>query len=137
MKRFSETELHAICYDDVDGVVEHPYTDAGVLHMGSCDLFAVALHERFGYEICRVDYEHSFHMFCRTEIEGKTVYIDASGMSTNLQDLQLGEKIGEIYSVDEVTCDGEFDDIGLGFARRFIEKHKEYFDIEATSLEDI
>lgn len=90
MKRFSDDELSDIQYEDI---VEHPYTNAYDLHMGSCDLFALALHEEFGYEMCRIDYPRSFHMFCRTEKEGQIIYIDASGMSSNLQELQPGQKI--------------------------------------------
>ncbi len=133
MKRFTDDELSDIQYEDI---VESPYTNAYDLHMGSCDLFALALHDKYGYEMCRIDYYHSFHMFCRTEKDGKIVYIDASGMSSNLQDLQLGQKIelDKVYTVNELKCDGEFDDVGLGFARRLIERYPDYYDV--NTIED-
>ena len=129
MKLFSERELRDI---DFHTLFEIPYDSAYDLHMGSCDLFAKVLHDIYGYEMCRINYGNSFHMFCRAEKNGRIVYIDASGMSYNLQDLQPNESIDleDVYSVEEVPCDGEYDIFGLKFAECFINAYSEYFDID-------
>ena len=125
--------------------VEHCFTDAAMLHMGCCDIFAKALHDIYGYEMCRIDYHDSFHMFCRTVKDGRVVYIDASGMSYDVRDLQPGKgfDIDQIYSVPDVSIKGfhrclddeeyqevsEDEIIAYDFSRRLIRNHPEYYDV--------
>lgn len=133
-KQMSDEELQGYGFDEI---VENPYSTAEQLHMGSCDLFALALHEEFGYEMFRVDYQNSFHMFCRTEKDGKTIFIDASGMSENVHDLQPGKhfNIEDAYSVENLVFEDGWDEVGIRFARCFIHRFSEYYDVDQLTQE--
>lgn len=142
MKILTEVELKRIEYDTE---VEHCFTDATQLRMGCCDIFAKALHDIFGYEMCRIDYTDSFHMFCRTVKHGRVIYIDASGMSYDFRDLQPTHDIDidQIYSVPDVSIKGihrspddeeykelcEDEIIAYVFSRRLIRNHRDYYDV--------
>ena len=127
-------DLSDIFYDEL--IVDNPYISAEQLHMGSCDVFSYALNQKFGYEIWRIDCDNSFHMYCKTEYNGKTVYIDASGMSYRLTDIlpsiisnSKNLDVDREYKVDNVYLDGEYDLIGLDFAYRYIDSYWERFNI--------
>ena len=128
MKRCSEEELAGIQFEDV---MEHPFNNAGSLHMGVCNVFAKALHDIYGYEICHIDYEKSFHDFCRTISNGRIVYIDASGASADLRDLQPGHKIEveKIVGSWTVKLKDEFDWLAYDFAVHMIKKYNDYYDV--------
>ena len=72
-------------------------------------------------------------MFCKTEIEDGVVYIDASGISFDFRDLlpmyKKGDEISDITYIESYTPDGEYDVIGLDFARRFIDRYEDYYDV--------
>lgn len=68
----------------------NPYEDASahIFLMGSCNLFALALNEKFGYALCQIDKGTSHHYFCITECvdnnsEKKYPLIDVRGMTTD------------------------------------------------------
>lgn len=136
----SDDELHARSYADVMGLEsdpeddEFPYSTAYDLHMGICDLFAKALQDAFGYEMARIDYDSSFHYFCRTDKDGTTCYIDASGISTNLKDLQPGKNVvlANVRRVDAISLDAPYSGEGLLFAKRFIELNYEHYKIDGA-----
>ncbi len=130
----TDDELRAIHYAELVGpnpVECFPYEDASVLHMGSCQIFAKALHDIFGYEMCRVDLNHGFHMFCRTS-QG---YLDASGLADTAQELVdrlppiAQGRVTEIQPVDEVPLDDEYDAEGYAFAMKVIQTHMDEYRI--------
>ena len=128
MKRFSEEELKRIQYEDI---VEHPFCNASTLHMGVCNIFAKALHDIYGYELCHIDYDKSFHDFCRTIANGQMVYIDVSGVSTDLRDLQPGRNVDEEKIIGNWTVElkDEFDWTAYDFAVHMIQKYNDYYEI--------
>lgn len=128
MKRFTEAELRGFDYEEI---VQHPFTDAGDLHMGVCNIFAKALQDTYGYEIWHIEYDRSFHDFCVAEKDSQVIYIDATGMSIRLEDLQPGKLLdyNRITKKWVVSFEDEFDWTAYDFAIHFIDRNPEYFDI--------
>lgn len=65
------------------------YENAEIFLKGSCQLFALALHEKYGYSALRLQTETNInaHFFCQVNYKGKDIYIDVRGMTINLNDI--------------------------------------------------
>ena len=61
---------------------EFPFDTADALHMGGCHVLAKALHDVFGYEVLRVNYDRGLHSVYKDD-KG---YLDASGFADSVQE---------------------------------------------------
>ncbi len=59
-----------------------PYT---FLH-GCCDIFAMVLHEKYGYKLEYAEWLGLVHAYCVAEHNGETFYIDVRGISTDYEE---------------------------------------------------
>ncbi len=112
---------------------------------GYCDMFALALHERYGYRIERIispEKHNLIHAYCTAPApDGTTLFIDCRGITDN-----WGEFIGEFkdwleckkisnYPLLGTEYDGscpydEDERKMLKTARELIEDYKEYYDTD-------
>ena len=77
--------------------IASPFGDAGVFLHGLCGIFAIALHEIFGYELSWVlddleddeedgdfdPWRHLVHIYCEAESGDEDAYIDVRGITTD------------------------------------------------------
>ncbi len=80
-------------YVDGEGVVSelpNPYEDASYFLQGSCELFALALHQEFGFKVYTIPTKISFHCFCKSNYNGAEVYIDVRGATTDFNEFISG-----------------------------------------------
>lgn len=64
-----------------DELMDCPYTDADDFRQGSCQLFAYALNEKYGYPVYIIEKGPYFHIFCKTK-DGLN-YVDVRGMTSS------------------------------------------------------
>ena len=83
--------------EDIVDILEPSFTYAckdgfcikgGMFLHGICDIFAEALHRKYGYELHQVNDEGNYlvHAFCTAKKNGKTVYVDVRGMTTDYEE---------------------------------------------------
>ena len=132
--RVSDDELIKITYESLMGDKpddsklpddkKFPYDDATDFHMGSCHLFALALHEQFDYEIWMIT-EPCLHYFCR---KGR-LFIDAGGYDERLYHPISGQDItsAEMHRVDNIQLSDRFDQEGIDFARAVVDLKKSWY----------
>ncbi len=122
-----------------EGENPYEYASARVFLMGSCNLFALALNEKFGYALCQIDKETSHHYFCLTEYvdkNGEKLYplIDVRGMTTDFLKFRRTSCVptATVEDVEKMVIDDGLasDVIGIEYARRIIEKHPEFYDVK-------
>lgn len=124
--------------DSAKNEVEEFYDNASVFLQGSCQLFAYALNEFFGYEVIEIRQDGSPHYFCKSVIQGTPIYIDVRGATSDLKDFVYGLKFitnmncTEIKHrkeelIDELKEDGA--KFGYDFAKHIIKTHKHYYDL--------
>jgi len=116
---------------------ENPYNDAQVFLHGSCDLFAIALHQKYGYAglHLKTDQNEDAHYFCSIENEGKTLYIDVRGVTDN-QHTIIDEFLAGVksYSVipytfpheDSLSAEEQY---GLAFAKQILSDNPDIYDV--------
>ena len=79
-------------YDEIecedDDAADYLYTNSEVFLHGSCNLLALALHEKFGYKVYEIrdNQERLFHVFCKATYRGQDVYIDVRGITTDFKE---------------------------------------------------
>ena len=116
---------------------ECPYDDASVFLHGSCDLFTWKLHKKYGYERYKaVDKNGNLiHSFGKSTYQGKEVYIDVRGATTNFDRFFSEFKTSSCEEVHfckdmEIPCNGhEYYDIGLRFAQDIIRNYSTYYEL--------
>lgn len=122
--------------------------DASYFLQGCCDLFAVALHRRFGYPVFVVRNDGGFHEFCETIFEGKTVYVDVRGMTTDWNEFRKsvywqfeeGESFIEpveipgdyLSSIRDDLRNDVFDRTRFDFAERIIEQNIQRYSVRGS-----
>lgn len=137
-KDFEKTNLD----DFVDCI--NSYYDASVFLKGSCQLFALGLHEKYGYETLnlRTELNPNAHYFCKTNYMGKEVYIDVRGVTENLNDVVSPFVYGKQYQIitynfeDEQVLSKE-DKYGLEFAKRIINAYSYFYNINELFKKDV
>lgn len=115
-----------------------PYSDAGVFLQGSCQLFAYALNEKFGYNIMEIKQPPSCHYFCEIIRNGTKFWVDIRGITSDRTTFISGLK----YLTDDVcTYEGHSkeelpselktaaDRFGYCFAKRIIQQCPERYDV--------
>lgn len=125
---------------------ENYYCTAGDFLMGACHLFALVLHEKFGYTVYEIirekdlnnpDIDSLIHAFCKFQCDGVDLYVDVRGITSEydkfIDDLPLAK--GESYSIrtrdigkDIDNC-SETEILATYFAAYIIDQHPEYYSL--------
>ena len=124
------------CKDE--DAVDYVYTDAELFLHSSCNLFALALHEEFEYNVYEIrdNQDIMAHIFCMAIYRGQVVYIDIRGVTTDIVEcvsefrnfLHNGYYI-VARNIEEDKClDNEGDKTGYQFAQSIIKKYRRYYD---------
>jgi len=129
-------------YFDGKGVISdlpNPYEDASIFLQGSCELFALALHQEFGFKVYTIPTGMSFHCFCKSNYNGTEVYIDVRGATTDFKEFISGVYLArESYDChdftlrdieDDAKLSNPYDTEGLAFAKHLIHEHPEYYNV--------
>ena len=129
------SEIH--CVDEF--AMDYLYTDAGVFLHGSCQLFALALYEEFGYEIYEIRNidDIMVHVFCKSTYRGQDVYIDIRGVTTSCVDcfsefsgdLRRGYYITKRNIEEDRGLDDEGEETGYSFAQAIVREYHTYYDV--------
>lgn len=131
-----EPRLKSVTYEEVMGCKtpddeEFIYDDAEIFLNGSCQLFSYALMEKFGYAPYKIEDSNHVHYFCQASYQGKQVYIDVRGMTTDFGEFLQSSCISDNEATaiapqeisDEELFEIEQDKIwGLPFAKAIIER---------------
>ena len=129
LENFSE-----IVYDDTYETC--PYVSADDFLMGSCELFALALHYKYGYDVFEiVSGGKMVHTFCIGD-EFKA-FIDVRGITSNINDFMDGVMIssGTDYGIrprdisEDQRLSNEWDSLAMEFANAIINRHPDYYDV--------
>ena len=120
------------------------YTNSWIFLHGSCNLFALALHDEFGYEVYEIrDKEnHMRHVFCKSLYQGQEVYIDVRGITTDIREC-LSEFRNDFYNSfnngvyqifprnieEDIPLECEGDKTGYLFAKSIIKRYRQYYDL--------
>lgn len=124
--------LSKMTYKDIMGkepAEESPNTDASVFLFGNCNMFALALHDVFGYPIFKWEGNPGCHYFCIVDNR----YMDIRGrlpiiVTAIEQHLILPS---EIQKAEEYEPDNEDEEEGYDFALRIIERNYDDYCREA------
>ena len=136
-----EKELQEIDFDNlyrtkIEG--DCPYCNAHDFLMGSCELFALALSKKYGYQVYEiVQDDKMIHSFCIAIYKGVKLYIDVRGITSNYKEFLLGVRINKKNSFviqkrnieDDKLLKGEWDKEGYGFAVAIINNFPQYYTI--------
>lgn len=121
--------------DDFEGE-ENLYENAEIFLKGSCQLFALALHEKYGYVCLNLQTESNSnaHYFCKANYMGKDVYIDVRGITVNLNDIISTFASGKKYDIVDYDFRDEkvlskADKHGLEFAEHIINIHPDFYNV--------
>lgn len=111
-----------------------PYTDASDFLMGSCQLFAIELNEKYGYPIYEINLNGQLiHCFCKVQENDTTYYIDVRGITTDFTEFmsEVNVLASANFKIKEYADESldEWDEVGLRFARLLIERNPEYYEI--------
>lgn len=120
---------------------EELYEDANIFLQGSCQLFAYALQEMFGYEIYEIknQYRAGFHVYAQATVHNIPVFIDVRGITSNfhcfLQGLKYIDKqhyICQKYSGEKLEKDllEEGAQFGYDFAKYIVKKYSKEYDAQ-------
>lgn len=120
-------------------MIECIYYNASIFLQGSCQLFSLALHQEFGYEVRTISSGRAFHCYCITERHGKIVYIDVRGATTSFTEFVAGTMLIDLDNFDttprdieeDARLDEEDDDIGFAFAKYIIREYRERYDVSS------
>lgn len=113
-----------------------PFDYAHIFLQGACNMFAYALHERFGYSIYKIEScsDKATHWFCETIFQGKVVYVDVRGGTTDFDMFlsTLVRSMGDNYHVtqdraEEQRTSEKWFDTGLKFAHAIIDQNPEFY----------
>lgn len=115
------------------------YPDADSFRQGSCQLFALALHDVFEYPVFELSFNHSHHWFCKTTKGDRQYYIDVRGITNDFCKFRktlcfpsISVDVSLEYNIEQDRPgDNEYvNQFGLGFAKWIIERDKCFYDIE-------
>lgn len=122
------------------------YTSASDFLMGSCQLFALALHKKFGYTVYEIirkkdlndpDIDSLIHAFCKFQCDGVDLYVDVRGVTSEYDKFLKGVILpeGEACAIrprnlKKDTADlSETDIWATCFASYIIDQHPEYYSL--------
>lgn len=137
--RMVKNEHYSEIQCEDEDAADYLYTDAWCFLHGSCNLFALVLHEKFGYDVYEIrdDKDRMVHMFCQGTYKGQDVYIDVRGVTTDCVEcfsefrafLQGGYKISSCDIDEDMRLEDEGDKTGYSFAKALVEKFPRYYDV--------
>ncbi len=110
------------------------YTADVFLH-GLCHIFAYALHQKFGYDVIEIENKSVCHWFCISKHNGKEVYIDVRGMTTDYEELLqafqpgIGSNPQRTIINDFSKHNDEWEEKPLKFANEVISKYYNYYSL--------
>lgn len=116
---------------------ERNYFIRHFLH-GMCHIFAYVLHKKFGYDILEIKNISGscVHWCCVANYDGKEIYIDVRGMTTNYQELlqEYQPDIGKNPTKSKITNLKDYDDewveTEIKFANEIITTFYDYYSIK-------
>ena len=120
---------------------DNVYEDADIFLHGACQLFALALHKKFGYDAYKLETpDNSFaHCFCKYNYKGINFFIDVRGITSNINDVILEFTSNTNYNIDNYTLadekileDSELE--GLKFADYIIKKYSKFYDVNQLNI---
>lgn len=130
--------IDELCDLELPEECDFPIANAHDFLMGACNLFALALHKKFGYKVYTIKHENQiYHYFCITYSKGHKIFIDVRGMTSNFEDFMLGVLLPQnseyfIHKI-EINEDEELSEKwakeGLLFANAIISKFPEFYSI--------
>lgn len=133
-----ENENFANIKCEEDDATDYLYTQATIFLRGSCNLFALALNDEFGYTVYEVkDYMGRLtHVFCKSTYHGQDVYIDVRGVTTDISEClsEFSYRLLKGYSIvtydieEDRELENEGDETGYQFAQAVVRKYKKYYD---------
>lgn len=115
-----------------------PYDSAHQLLCGACNIFALALHKVFNYDVYVIEEKKKtgFHAFCQVYKNKRWHYIDARGITTSFDEFMdiAGRFVKDEFSIrlaytsdiEDWTDDDYFEE-AFAFAEAVIEKYKECY----------
>ena len=125
------TEFEEHIPESYDGD-DNPYEDAEIFLHGSCDLFALALHQIKGYAgivLCNSEGD-DVHYFCKKHNKGILYFIDVRGITCDIEEIVSEFVVGEYslkeYEFPEDNSLTDEEQYGLKFAKRIIEEENWY-----------
>lgn len=119
------------------------YSDAKVFLQGSCQLFAYALNEKFGYNIVEIKQGISCHYFCTLYRNGTHFLADVRGITSDraiffsgLSYITDSACVYIEHSKEELLSELREDGAGFGycFAKYIIERFPERYDIDKMTI---
>lgn len=124
-----------------DNADDFPYWSADVLLCGSCQIFALALRNAFGYNAYIIEGNNKicFHAFCQIYRNKEWYYVDARGITTSFDEfMNVAKKfVSDEYTIRLINSedieDWEKDDYydeGMAFADAIIKKYKECYTLD-------
>lgn len=122
------------------------YTSASDFLMGSCHLFALALHEKFGYTVYEIirekdlndpDKDSLIHAFCKFQCDGVDLYVDVRGITSEYDKFMDGVILpkNESYAIRPRNLKKDIADLSetdiwvTYFARHIIDQHPKYYSL--------
>lgn len=115
-------------------------SDANDFKQGLCQLFALALHDIFGYNTFLFKNGSSSHYFCKAAFETEILYIDVRGIISDFQrfisflvlDDRERKDTSTEYDIDQErpSINQLADIMAYSFAKWIIEKRKNLYDVD-------
>ncbi len=139
--------LQSVCIDDFPEInIDDPhgecsYIDARNFLRGSCNLFALALNEKYGYDVYELfDLDGRYiHTFCMTSYYQEKMYIDIRGKTVDFDEFIDGI----LYASENGCCMKEcdinkekelserWDKVGIEFANAIINKYTSRYSADS------
>lgn len=125
---------------------KYEYSDARVFLQGSCQLFAYALNEKYGYDIVEIKQGTSLHYCCTLYQNGTQFWVDVRGATSDrtifiggLKYITEGSCTYIEHNSEEVQAELKDDgaEFGYSFAKYIIEQCPERYDVSKLTREGI
>ena len=135
------TDYENYLLNDIPYETDNPYEMADIFLNGSCDIFALYLHNKYGYEIYKLSNRPAIHYFCIDYSKGIKKYIDVRGITTSYEeficefprlkkiDINSAKKVEklDIEKDIEQNKNDKFLYFGLKFAEDIIENNPKFY----------
>ena len=130
-------------YDEIkiedECAADYLYETAEIFLHGSCQLFSLALHKKFGYKAFKISKgEKDVHYFCMKEHLGLNYYVDVRGMTNNFK--EFASEFAFMKNINDCKIEPqdiredsklqiEGDVTGYAFANEIIEKYSRFYSL--------
>lgn len=111
--------------------------NAEIFLHGICHVFAYALHQQFGYDILELRSKSNLmvHWCCISNFDGKEIYIDVRGATTDYEELlmefqpSMGKTPLKKKIKDLTNYSDEWEEDQVKFANEIISKYYNYYSL--------